>query len=132
LGRPPAYIRVVGPTGDLAVMASPDAQQTIAAMRSGHWRNKVAPRILFEMMRYKPSAQAPQLKMPLLVCVAEYDRETPANLARQIAENAPRGELKTYPCAHFAFYQPDTRARVIEDQIGFLYKHLIAKGSEPR
>ena len=132
LGWPPVYIRVVGPIGDLAVMASSHAQQTIAAIRGGHWRNEVAPRILFEMMRYKPSAQAHQLKMPILVCVAEYDREAPANLARQIAENAPRGELKTYPCTHFAFYQPDVRARVVEDQINFLWKHLMATDNEPK
>ncbi len=63
LGFPPAYIPVVGSTGDLAVMASTHAQQTIDSMRSGHWRNEVAPRILFEMMRYKPSARAQRLKM---------------------------------------------------------------------
>jgi hypothetical protein len=44
LGLAPAYIRVVGPTGDLAVMATPEAQQTIDGMQSSHWRNEVAPR----------------------------------------------------------------------------------------
>jgi pimeloyl-ACP methyl ester carboxylesterase len=125
LGFPPAYIRVAGPIGDLAVIASPQAQQTIDAMRSGHWRNEVAPRILFAMMRYKPSAQAHRLKIPVMVCIAEYDRETPADLARQIAEKAPRGELASYPCAHFEFYHPEVRAQVVGDQIDFLRKHLM-------
>jgi dienelactone hydrolase len=128
IGRQPAYIPVVGQSGDLAVMASSHAQQTIATMHSSHWRNQVAPRVLLAMMGYKPSARARKLRMPVLVCAAEYDRETPLHLVRQITENAPRGELKVYPCAHFAFYQPDMRARVIRDQIDFLQKHLVVKG----
>ncbi len=124
-GYAPYYIRAVGTAGDLAVMASPDAQRTIDAMRGGHWRNEVAPRVLFEMMRYKPSAKAHQLRMPVLVSIAEYDRETPGDLARQIAEQAPRGEFKSYPFAHFDFYRPDVRARVVKDQIDFLRKHLM-------
>jgi uncharacterized protein len=125
LGRPPYYIRVVGTTGELAVMATPQAQQTIEAMHSLRWRNEVAPRVLFEMMRYKPSAKAHQLTMPVLVCLAEYDREAPADLARQIAEQASRGEVKSYPLAHFEFYRPDVRAQVIKDQIEFLRTHLM-------
>jgi dienelactone hydrolase len=126
LDRQPAYIPVVGPPGDLAVMASPHAQQTISTMHSSHWRNQVAPRVLLAMMGYKPSAHAHKVKMPLLVCAAEYDRETPLHLVRQIAGNAPRGELKIYPCAHFAFYEPTMRARVIRDQLVFLQNHLVA------
>jgi pimeloyl-ACP methyl ester carboxylesterase len=125
LGLAPAYIRVVGPPGELAVMASAEAQQTIDGMQSSHWRNEVAPRALFEMMRYKPSDRAGRLEMPVLVCIAEHDRESPVELARQLADNAPRGELKTYPCAHFDFYRPDVRAQVIRDQLAFLRKHLM-------
>jgi hypothetical protein len=46
-------------------------------------------------------------------------------LARQIADNAPRGELKSYPCAHFDFYCPDVRAPVVADQIAFLRKQVM-------
>jgi hypothetical protein len=123
--RRPYYIRAVGTTGELAVMASPQAAQAIAAMHSAHWRNEVAPRVLFQMIRYKPSDKAHQLEMPVLVCVAEYDREAPGELTRQIAEKAPRGELRSYPCSHFDFYRPEVRARVIKDQIGFLRKHVM-------
>jgi dienelactone hydrolase len=127
LGRSPYYIRAVGATGELAVMASPQAQQTIEGMQSSQWQNKVAPRVLFEMMRYKPSDKADQLKMPVLVSIAENDREAPADLAHQIAENAPRGEFKSYPVAHFEFYHPDVRAMVLKDQINFLRKHLLSE-----
>ncbi|NJL38575.1 MAG: hypothetical protein HC899_18880 [Leptolyngbyaceae cyanobacterium SM1_4_3] len=61
----------------------------------------------------------------MLVCIAEFDRETSADLARQIAEKAPRGELKCYPFAHFDFYHPEIRTQVLGDQINFLRKHLM-------
>jgi dienelactone hydrolase len=125
LHRPPYYIRAVGTTGELAVMASPQAAQTIAAMHSAHWRNEVAPRVLFKMMRYKPSDKAHRLEMPVLVCIAERDRESPGHLTRQLAEEAPHGELKSYPYAHFDFYRPEVRAQVIKDQIAFFRKHLM-------
>jgi pimeloyl-ACP methyl ester carboxylesterase len=120
LGLAPAYIRVVGLPGELAVIASPEAQQTIDRMQSSYWRNEVAPRALFEMMRYKPSARAGQVERPVLVCIAERDRESPVEVTRQIADNAPRGEFKIYPNAHFDFYRPDVRAQVIGDQVAFL------------
>jgi hypothetical protein len=124
VGLPPYYIRTVGTTGELAVMDSPQAQQTIDAMHSAQWRNEVAPRVLFEMMRYKPSDVAHRLTMPVLVCLAQHDRETPADLVRQLAEQAPRSDLKSYPFAHFDFYRPDVRAQVVRDQINSLRKHL--------
>jgi uncharacterized protein len=58
------------------------------------------------------------------VCSAENDSEAPVDLVRQLAEQAPRGELRSYPVAHFDFYRPDVRAQVISDQIGFLRKHF--------
>jgi dienelactone hydrolase len=124
LGLPPAYIPAVGNAGDLAVMATPHAKRTVDVMQSHHWRNEVAPRALFEMMRYKPSHAAHLLGMPVLVCIAENDRETPPHLAREIAVQAPFGEHKDYPHAHFDFYHPDVRAQVVADQIDFLRRHL--------
>jgi dienelactone hydrolase len=109
LGRPPRHIPVVGKPGEVAVTATPQAQEHIAALsgeaRDTLWRNEVAPRALFAMMRYRPGEVAHRLGMPVLVCVAERDLETPAELSRQIAERAPRGELRRYPVSHFDFYR---------------------------
>jgi pimeloyl-ACP methyl ester carboxylesterase len=124
LGLAPYYIRAVGAQGELAVMATPQAQQTIAAMDSANWRNQVAPRALLQMMRYKPGDHVARLSMPLLVCIAAEDRETPPQLARELAERAPYGESREYPVSHFEFYRDDMRARVLRDQIAFLRRHL--------
>lgn len=123
-GRSPYYIPAVGTTNDLAVIGSSQAKQAIETMDSDQWRNEVAPRVLFEMMRYKPSDVASQLKMPVLVCIAESDQEVPAHLSRQIAEKAPFGELRSYPVTHFEIYRLDVRKQVVKDQIHFLQSHF--------
>jgi uncharacterized protein len=128
LGRRPHYIPMVGKPGEVAVTATPQAQEHIAAL-SGEspdtlWRNEVAPRALISMMRYRPGDQAHRLRMPILVSIAERDDATPEELSRQIAERAPRGELRRYPVSHFDFYLDPARQHVLSDQIDFLRTHL--------
>jgi dienelactone hydrolase len=67
----PHYIPAVGGPGELAVMSSPEAQHAIDGMKSRTWRNSVAPRALFAMMRYKPGDSAPNVRAPVLVCIGE-------------------------------------------------------------
>ncbi|MEV0286009.1 alpha/beta hydrolase [Kribbella sp. NPDC050820] len=123
LGLPPYYIPMVGRPGQLAVTATPEAEQHIQILTGGQttlWRNSVAPRGLLQMMRYRPAEAAARLTCPLLVCVATEDRETPLETTRQLADRAPRGELRAYPGTHFTFYtDPAFRDRVVADQIDF-------------
>ena len=132
LGLSPRYIPMVGEPGEVAVTATPRANEHIAALegeRGGSsWRNEVAPRGLFGMMRYRPGKVAHRLAMPLLVSIAEDDREGPEEFTRQLAERAPRGELFRYPGDHFDLYRDPVRHRVLADQIEFLRTHLaVAK-----
>ena len=128
LGWPPHYIPMVGKPGEVAVTATPEAQEHIASLagesRDSLWRNEVAPRALFAMMRYRPGDEAHRLRTPILVSIAERDLETPEELTRQIAERAPRGELRRYPVSHFDFYRDPVRQRVLSDQIDFLRTHV--------
>ncbi|NEW41105.1 alpha/beta hydrolase [Nocardia cyriacigeorgica] len=119
-GRAPFYIPAVGEPNDLAVMTGPEAAVTIAAMDSDTWQNKVAPRALFDMMRYKPEESAPQLGMPLLVCVGEFDSETTETDSSRLADKATNGRLRRYPFGHFDFYHPEMRDKVLADQLEFL------------
>ncbi|GHD38699.1 alpha/beta hydrolase [Mycetocola manganoxydans] len=120
LGRPPAYIPAVGPRDTIAVMASDAAEQTIASLDSPTWRNQAAPRVLFSMMRYHPADSAPFVHAPLLVCAAAGDQEAPVELVSELAARAPRGRQVTYPVSHFEVYSPDTRDRLLRDQVDFL------------
>lgn len=123
LGVRPYYIPMVGHPGELAVTASPEAEQHIQALTGGQntlWRKTVAPRGLLRMMRYHPAESAARLSCPLLVCVAAEDRETPLENSRELADRAPHGELVVHPGTHFTFYtNPEFRDRVVADQIDF-------------
>lgn len=128
LGLSPRYVPMVGKPGEVAVTATPRANEHIASLAGEDgkslWRNAVAPRGLFGMVRYRPGEVAHRLAMPVLVSIAEDDRETPEVLTRQLAERAPRGELRRYPGTHFDFYRDPVRGRVLRDQAGLLREHL--------
>jgi pimeloyl-ACP methyl ester carboxylesterase len=119
------YIPAVGRRGELAVMAFDDAVAAVQTMQNSTWRNEVTPGVLLDMMLwYKPDRVAHRLAMPILVCLGERDHQTPAHLARRIAERAPRGEVRQYPYGHFDFYKDDIRRRIASDQVDFLKAHL--------
>lgn len=122
IGLRPAYIPLVAGPGKVAITNAPEAERHIAKLSAGHtlWRNQTAPRAVLRMMRYRPAESAARLTVPLLVCVATADQETPEELTRALAERAPRGHLRRYPGTHFTFYDdPDTRRAVLADQIAF-------------
>ena len=122
-GRPPIYIKAVGNTGELAVMASEQAEKTIESMKSDLWQNKVAPRALLDMMKYKPGKVAAKIKVPVLVCIAEFDKETQNDTQRALA-TGPKAETRAYPVAHFDFYRPDIRKHLLDEQAAFFKQAL--------
>jgi alpha-beta hydrolase superfamily lysophospholipase len=100
-GREPLYIPAVARRGELAVMAFDEAEEIIHSMENKTWRNQVAPRVLLDMLLwYRPGRKARRLDMPILVCLAERDQQTPPRLGSKIAEKAPLGELRRYSCTH--------------------------------
>jgi alpha-beta hydrolase superfamily lysophospholipase len=120
----PAYIASVGEPNTLAVMASSDATAVIHELDSATWRNAVAPRVLFDMTRYRPSDYAPALVAPLLVCIATEDAESPTEAVEAIVSAAPSARAIRYPVQHFAVYHPEIRAQILADQIAFLREVL--------
>jgi dienelactone hydrolase len=125
-GRPPRYIKAAGLPGELAVMATPEAAHTVAVLDNPTWKNEVAPRVLLDMsLWYRPGAHADRMAMPVLFSLAEGDREGPADITRPAAFRAPRGQLRSYPCNHFQFYDEAVRPTVVADQVSFLRAHLV-------
>lgn len=121
-GKGPHYIPMVGRPGELALVTSADAAQHVESLGAEEGAPSViAPGGVLDMMRYRPSDLAHRLRVPLLVCVAAYDTETPPELAAQIAGRAPHGRLRSYPATHMDFYgDPDLWSRVVGDQVAFL------------
>ncbi|WP_036605297.1 serine aminopeptidase domain-containing protein [Paenibacillus assamensis] len=121
-GREPLYIPMVGNTGELAIMVGSDAARTIAGMQSSTWRNEIAPRVIMEMAKYKPSSTADKVKAAVLICYGEFDKETQGPQTKELIEALPTVEVKVYPATHFEFYEPGVRDGIISDQITFLSK----------
>ena len=65
------------------------------------------------------------MAMPVLFSRAEGAREGPSEITRPVALRAPRGQLRSYPCSHFQFYDEAVRPTVIADQVSFLRAHLL-------
>jgi len=130
-GRPPVMVAMVGEPGRVAVFSGveDDAVARALAADAPRWRNEMAARSLFSLMRYRPGRLARRVAMPLLVCVAEGDTAASLPLAVRAAKRAPRGELRRYPGTHFGAYLGDVFERMVADQVEFLQRHLSAAPS---
>jgi uncharacterized protein len=80
---------------------------------------------MLRLPSYRPVRKASSLKMPVLVCVCDDDRTTPPKSSVKTAHDAPLGELRRYPYAHFEIYHDP---KVKSDQLEFLSR-LLATSS---
>jgi uncharacterized protein len=133
-GRPPYLVPIVGEPGQTALFTGPEVKVALEAkgMEGSLWRNEFAPRFVFVLPRYRPGMVVEWLGIPLLVCVADRDRETPAEFAARFVERAPRGELRRYPASHFEMYHGETFKRVLADQVDFLRSRLLSEAADRR
>jgi hypothetical protein len=78
------------------------------------------------MAKFKPSTLAPRVEAPMLVCAAEDDL-APVAVVAELADLAPRGQLRVFPGNHFDFYlDPGLRDTVLEEQLTFVQDQLNA------
>lgn len=124
----PKYVGLIGEPGDLAVMTTPDTIEQMEALSPGGLPipNKVAARLVLELVGYKPLRQARKIAAPVLVCVADADSLIPGHVQRRAATAAPRGEAIDYAAGHFEIYHGEWFEAVVTDQARFLARHLGA------
>lgn len=127
--RPPVRLPTVGPPGTLAALTTPDALPGSRAIAGPSFVNDFCARGALLVGRNRPITRAGAVRCPLLVQVAEHDAIAPAASAGKAANRAPYAELRTYPVGHFDVYLGETRERVLDDQLGFLERHLVATDS---
>jgi pimeloyl-ACP methyl ester carboxylesterase len=125
-GHQPVMIAPAGEPGSYAVMTAPEALPGFEAMieEDSLWLNQVGARIMLHVGTYRPVAQAPNVRCPLLVQVGDHDETTPPGPAVKMAERAPKGELLRYPVGHFEPYIGETFERFVADQVAFLQRAL--------
>lgn len=126
LGRPPHLIATAGPPRGTALMTAPDAEPGYLALvpPGSDFRNEVAARVVFDILRYRPGRGAGRIEVPTLFAVCEKDSVAPSGPTLRYAARVPRGEVRTYPDGHFAIYQGDPFERVVADQVDFLRRHV--------
>lgn len=131
--EPPGRVPIVGAPGDLAVMTSPDSVSGLQAIFEASGEPfeipEIPARIMFQAPVYRPGRRASGVKAPLLVCVCERDKVTPAPKTARLASRAARGEVKRYDADHFDIYVGDWFERVVTDQIEFLERHVPVRRS---
>ena len=135
LRRPPRLVALDGPPGTVAVLTTPDAQDSQRALDPDHrypdWRKAVAARSALRLSVYRPGRDAPRVRCPLLVLVADQDRSALAAPAIRAASRAPRATLVRVPGGHYAPFL-DQHERAVEAELTFLRTHLRASAEAGR
>ena len=133
LGRPPRLVPLVGPPGTVALLTTPDAQDTdraLAAAEHPDWQPVVAVRSALRLGWFCPGRSARFVGVPLLVLVCDDDRSALAEPAVRAASQAPRGELVRLPGGHYAPFLEAHEAAVAAE-LDFLDRHLVRSASAP-
>lgn len=125
-GREPVYADTAGKAHSAAFMTSPDSLPGYLAIvpEGTPFRNQLAARFTFQIVRHRPGRSAKNIVCPILFCICETDTVAPPGPTKRYAAQAPRGEAKLYPDGHFDIYLGDAFERVVTDQIEFLARHV--------
>jgi uncharacterized protein len=125
VGRRTLRLPAVGPPGALAVLTKPEVIPGVEALRGegSRWQNEVLAQPTQPMPVIRPVRHARRVRCPLLIVNATNDTVVAARPMLRAAVRAEKGELCRYPLNHF---EPllDGLDALIEDQLGFLRRHL--------
>ena len=104
LGRPAVMMAMLGRPGEVAVFTGEEDYASMRALAAAapEWRNEMAARSLFSLLRYKPVKLAARVRIPLLILAAEDDTAASMRLTEQAARDAPQAQLRRYPGSHFS------------------------------
>ncbi|MGH6653907.1 MAG: alpha/beta hydrolase [Actinocrinis sp.] len=131
VGRAPILVPLDAPPGTVALLTTPDAQDSGRALNPGNrypqWRQVVAARSTAGLMFYRPGRDAARVPCPLLVVACEQDQAALYAPGVKAAERAPRGELVTLPGGHYAPFLDEHEAAV-DAEVSFLTRHLTPGG----
>ena len=129
-GRPPRLVPLTGPPGAVALLTTPDSQDSSRALdpdgRYPDWQQEVAARSALRLGFYRPGRYAARVRCPLLVLVCDQDQSALAGPAVRAASRAPRAELVRMPGGH---YEPflGGHERAVEAELSFLRRHLLGE-----
>ena len=125
LGMPPRMVPLGVAPGQVATMATADAETGYRAIVPPTWRNEICARFALALAFYRPIAHARRVRCPALVQVCLRDSVAPAGAAIKTAERiGALAEPKTYEIGHFDIYVGAGFERAVADQVGFFSRVL--------
>ncbi len=127
VGLPPRLVPLIGRPGNVAMLTTPDAQDSALALdASSHpdWQQAVAARSALRLAFYRPGRYAFRVRSPLLVVVCDDDATTPAQLTVGAVRGAPRAEVVRLPGGH---YEPflGCHEQAVDAELSFLREHVL-------
>jgi hypothetical protein len=124
--REPVMVPLAGDPGTTALMTAEDVVPGYLALLPDGvpFRNEVAARVAFEVLRSRPGAKAAEVSCPLHVTVCEEDSVAPARATSRLLSKAPRVEMRHRPVGHFDIYTGEEFEAVVADQLAFLERHV--------
>jgi dienelactone hydrolase len=124
--RDPVMVPLAGDPGTTALMTAEDVVPGYLALLPDGvpFRNEVAARVAFEILRARPGARAAEVSCPLHVTVCEDDSVAPARATSRLLSKAPHVEMRHRPVGHFDIYTGEEFEAVVADQLAFLERHV--------
>jgi uncharacterized protein len=134
LRRPPRLVPLDGPPGTVALLTTPDAQDSERALdpdgRHAGWQRTAAARTALTLPAYRPGRLASRVRCPLLIVACEQDRSVLLGPSVAAARSAPRAELVRLPGSHYSPYLDD-HDQAVREELAFLDRSLLGAVPHP-
>jgi hypothetical protein len=99
-GGRPVTMPVVARPGEVGALTLEGCYEDYLSIAGPTWVNEVDADVALELGSRDAAKAAKQLRVPMLVQIADFDRSAPPRAAAKAAFNA-RAEVRHYPCDHF-------------------------------
>ena len=130
-GRAPRMMPVVARPGELGALTLPGAYEDYLSIAGPTWRNEIAADVSLELGTREPVKRASDVRCPVLVQIADFDRSAPPHAAAKAAFRA-RAEVRHYPGDHFDLFPGKPwHDAAVSHATRFLTRHLSARAEEP-
>lgn len=126
--RTPVMVPVFAEPGELAVMNAEGSPGALGVILGPTFRNEMCARGVLRIGFNRPVRVADRVGCPMLLVAAERDEIAPASSVHEVARRAPRAELTSYDCSHFAIYTGEVFEASVERQVAFLREQLSRPG----
>ncbi len=130
-GGKPFTIPIVGAPGELAALATVDAESGYKAIVPPTWRNEICAAIALAIPLYRPGRHLGRITAPVLIQIADHDTILPVESIERFANKSPASvRVEHYPSGHFDAFSGAMFESTVADQLQFLMTHLNGRNHE--